>query len=1239
MQRFQPIQHRCLFPPVSRQVARGWRPYSSCHAPACQLQSPKDGRTAHRHATLTNELRRLITRDHKRVNGISKGITRYSTSAEAAIRVNEDITPPEAFRNNTAAPFPQASELKEVEDMAASSYQAHQIDIYNYAARFGAVPTMKLEKTPSGIKFTYELAEQGIKVEEVGTNFKSARKKAVQTFKRMAANYCSGNAETISIMTSTALTTKNASQFLKYHKVINGKAEVVITAEAVDKKEYNKDLFVANVNFFDEVLSGLVYDITATEAVNSAELVAATLLRRRQPEFWTKYLQELKRGSGRIVWPVKKPSSLDLDDATLFSMRNTLRKVKANNLYDEREQPDYSPTTEVQEFRRMIFPRLSRHSTASISHELKKQRQQLQTNPALSDLRQKVEALPANQLRQEISTMINDNVYSIVVGATGSGKTTQVPQILFDNAIRSGNGALCNVMITQPRRMAATSVANRVAVERNVPLGDTVGYHVRFNRKLPRFTGSISFCTVGILLAYLRHTPDELFDTVSHLVIDEVHERDLDLDFLLISLKTAIKERQLAGKKVPHVVFMSATANTNLFANYFKIMSPDGEPTPCPQINIPGRTYPVRELFLEHVLETLSKSNYDPDALALLFQERVTAKYLKNEEAYVSNEVEGSKGESLSPSIDWVNIHNPNIETDKDSLSQVLEDAPVPVGLAAATIAHITKTTNEGAILVFLPGFDSIKKLEEILLTQLPLHVDFADERKFKVFKLHSSIAAGQTEVFEPVPKGCRKIILSTNIAETSITIPEIRYIVDTGKVNQLVYDQRRRIRKLACCWISQSNAKQRAGRAGRVQHGTYYALYTKRRHASLPAIATSEMLRLDLQEVCLNVKATGPDRNIRDFLGQAIEPPLPEFVDTSVLQLQALETLDEKENITALGRLLARLPIHPTLGKMIVLGIIFRCLGPMIIAGAAVGDKDLFLYPPLEHRTRIREIRRNFAGSSGSDHIAIINAYNEMRTLLIERGQHAAFEFAIANFISFPSFRYMTGAAKQIEEILWKEGLIPVPETNSAVTGKFGGPELNTNSSEESLIKAILLSGVFPNLAVKNDGRLNAWQTESEGLTMIGSKSVNFAPMKPEPFPMGSLAAFTSMTKARESNTIYINENSLVSPLMVCLFGGRLRSQQRTIRMDSWLPMRIRAGKSVGEDIAATRTVFEFRKALDRMLSYTFQDLAKYTESSGLRREDDDGGRDVEVQRRYLADDPVREAFASGLVDVLSTT
>ncbi|EME77400.1 uncharacterized protein MYCFIDRAFT_168832, partial [Pseudocercospora fijiensis CIRAD86] len=509
-----------------------------------------------------------------------------------------------------------------------------------------------------------------------------------------------------------------------------------------------------------------------------------------------------------------------------------------------------------------------------------------------------------SQYSSKVLDLVSDHVYSIVVGATGSGKTTQVPQIILNDAIRRGDGGSCDIICTQPRRLAASSVAQRVAAERGEQLRQSVGYQVRGDSKLPELGGSITYCTTGLLLERLKWDADDVMDNTSHLVIDEVHERDISIDFLLIVLKKAISARQAAGRKIPKVILMSATMDTKLFSAYLPNQV-DGRLAPCPHLDVPGRTFPVKEKYLEEGL--------------------------------------------------------------------------VPVALLVATIAHICKTTSDGAILAFLPGLQEITATEELLMRSPIFDVDFANADAFQIHSLHSTVPVeNQRQIFEPSPIGCRKIILSTNIAETSVTVPDVKHVIDLGKLRENRYDHIQRITSLETVWESNSNARQRAGRAGRVSSGNYYALYSLERRKAMSASGLPELLRADLQETCLSIKAQGFQESVSSFLAAAIEPPPSNAVEVALENLKAIEALTSDESLTALGAVLSKLPVHPALGKMVLLGIIFRCLDPMIIISSMGTERSLFVTPMAE-RVRAKRAREDL-NVADSDHIAALKGFQELR-------------------------------------------------------------------------------------------------------------------------------------------------------------------------------------------------------------------------------------------------------------------
>lgn len=1111
-----------------------------------------------------------------------------------------------------------------------------KMDIYNYAARFDAVPKIDFRVLPGRtpikkvVEFTVRLPELNIEVVRKGRGLKQAEIAAALHFKEAAEKHHAEHGDgSIIIKDSTALTTSNARKFFDYYKIVHPKVSVEVTSkQAWSHRSLGDTPSLAQVLVDNEPTGEPVEMVGKRKAEDLAYLTAAIALKKREPELIPRFFRALKTGNGEILRPLHA-IDMPLDDDAILVMRETLLSVRRAGLPDQAKE--ILSDEEISQNKRRPKHQLAPNQIEPRNFQLQEALSGYLKKPELEQLRKKRSELPMNQYKAKVLDQVNHNTYSIIVGATGSGKTTQVPQILLEDHILNGRGAACNIICTQPRRIAATSVARRVAEERAESLQDTVGYQVRFDAKLPNPGGSITYCTTGILLQQLQNSPDEVMDSTSHLIIDEVHERDILIDFLLIILKKVMAHRAASGKPVPKVVLMSATMDTELFANYFKNNNAGHDTSACPALSVPGRTFPVKEKFLETILEDMNKT-HSAAQLRIMYSEPATRDYLQIDDRYsrenagkvrIAPSSAGAIAQDNDFVIDWKHERKISAQGDID-VSNEKEDSIIPFALVATTIAHIAKTTENGAILVFLPGLVEMLKVDE-WLRQGVLGVNFADTSKFKLSMLHSSIAGGHTEVFNAVPQGCRKIILATNIAETSITIPDVQYVVDTGKLREKQYDQLRRITKLQCTWVSKSNSKQRAGRAGRVQDGNYYALFSRTRHNSLRAIGLPEMLRSDLQEICLDIKAQAFKSPIREFLAEAIEPPAPAAVDASVVNLQALDAITDDERITPLGRLLASLPVHPSLGKMIVLGVLFRCLDPMLILGAAAAERNIFL-SPLEARGDAQRAKASFAGRSASDHIALLNAVREMRRIRDTKGDYASQDFAFKNFIHNNAFKVVDATARQIEEILVEAGLIPFTPPNARSNSECGDPLLNTNSSKTALVKALALAGLHPNLAVSTGGR--TLRTPGEKGTIIHPSSVNARDKSDEDRTRyGTLYSYSNMARSNDGGTLFLRDTSESTPLMATLFGGKLaqpaNSKNNILEMDNWLPFYVQYGVSAGR---AAKTVLEFRKALERLLAGAFRDLK-------VRNE----GRAAEgAKKAYLADETVRELFAEGLVEVL---
>lgn len=629
--------------------------------------------------------------------------------------------------------------------------------------------------------------------------------------------------------------------------------------------------------------------------------------------------------------------------------------------------------------------------------------------------------------------------------------------------------------------------------------------------------------------------------------------------------------------------------------------------------------FPVHEKYLTEIMSELQ--THEGNSLeSILRRDKMTLAYLQNEKLFSGDAAKSPRG--FNSIIDWKRgkPYSTAMKEDNNALLET-EEALVPISLLAATIAHICKTTVDGAILAFLPGLDEILRTQQQLREGHTFGVDFSADSKFQILLLHSMISREeQDRIFHPVPPGCRKIILSTNIAETSITVPDVRHVIDTGKLREKSYDPLKRMSKLPCVWISKTNAKQRAGRAGRVSDGNYYALFTKERHRSLKTVRSPELVRSDLQKICLATKGHSADEPIEDFLAQAIEPPSTNAVRAAVSTLKSIDALTSNESQTDLGRLLSKLPILPVLGKMIILGVIFRCLSPMLVIGAAAGERPLFIDPIADSGRRAAVAsRRMYANGEFSDHLAMLNAFNEIRSLQRRCSHSIAERHAQADWINMGAFRSIDQTAEQIVGILAQYGLLPdVSEEERSFSCHYGPAELNQNSDNPALIKCLLLSGLHPNLAVKKPRRSRASQSARADSVLIHPRSLVDDSKRVEKHEPGTLFAHSLLASSNDGRALFMRDITVVDPFMAVLFGGKLEMTKPTsLVMDDWMPVTIQAN----DEKFATKLVLEFRKALDRMLNSAFRSLADL----GIRE-----------RTTCLVDDPVRDNIVAHTVEAL---
>ncbi|GFR02577.1 ATP-dependent RNA helicase TDRD9 [Trichonephila clavata] len=610
--------------------------------------------------------------------------------------------------------------------------------------------------------------------------------------------------------------------------------------------------------------------------------------------------------------------------------------------------------------------------------------------------------LAITSYREEILQLLEINPVVIIQGPTGCGKTTQVPQYILD--YYQSKGSYCNIAVTQPRKIAAMSIARRVCQERKWQLGSIVGYQVAIDSRISSDT-RLNYMTTGVLLEKLVNS--KRMDMYTHVIIDEVHERNQEVDFALLLVKKFLKINSQRVK----VILMSATFDSSEFAQYF---SSPSHGNPAPVLEVMGKSKDVTEHYLLE-LKTLLKripefDMSDPHIDSCLYDGVL----------------------NLMCVFDRIEKVEQRIPADKDY-------AP-----------------SRGAVLIFLPGLEEICELSNKLQAA-------SVNKNFWIIPLHSSITMEeQTKVFRSAPPDMRKVILSTNIAESSITVPDVKYVIDFCLTKSLITDPMSNYTCLQLEWASKANCIQRKGRAGRVDIGKVYRMVPLQFYHRLPEYSIPEMKRCPLTKTILQVKKLNVCEP-QDMLAYALDPPDLSDIGYAILQLKEALALTVKKNnpfdgdLTFIGRVMAHLPLDVKLSKLIIFGYVFHCLEECIIIAASLSLQSFFARP-FQKTLDAYKSRRAWADNTFSDCLSYLNAYRTWKRLADQGHFHRPGglpepRWAKLNFIQLKRIKEVNLLVKDIKARLRRLNI------HSDARFRF----LNNEEPNIIILKMVIAGAFFP--------------------------------------------------------------------------------------------------------------------------------------------------------------------------------
>ncbi|KAL5495158.1 hypothetical protein ACEPAI_620 [Sanghuangporus weigelae] len=762
-----------------------------------------------------------------------------------------------------------------------------------------------------------------------------------------------------------------------------------------------------------------------------------------------------------------------------------------------------------------------------------------QSSLAYQEMLAQRNTLPIASYRNVIMEMLEMSQVVVLSGETGCGKSTQLPSFVLEDQLLKGRH--CKIVVTEPRRISAISLAQRVSRELGDPPGavgtnsSLVGYSIRLESQTSKNT-RLNFVTNGIALRMLEggsgaDGQGTAFDEITHIVVDEVHERSIDSDFLLIVLKSLLQERRDLK-----VVLMSATLNAEKISQYFG---------GCPTIQVPGRTFPVDVHFLEDAVDyaqwTISESSP--------YAKRVNDKFHRNKKTDWSEDsarnIDEDEDDETAQGV--VKFQGRRYSPSTIQTMNLLDERQIPYDLIIGILERMCNDPAlshlSSAFLIFMPGLGEIRRLNDMLVE----HAFFGSDA-FQVFPLHSTISSeNQNLVFEIPPLGVRKIVIATNIAETGITIPDITCVIDSGKHREMRFDEKRQISRLIETFIARSNAAQRRGRAGRVQSGICFHLFSRARHDLMAEHPLPEMLRLSLSDLALRIKILKVNlgSSIEDVLTKSLDPPSSINIQRAKAALIEVGALTSTEDITPMGRLLSKLPTDVHLGKFLLVAALFRCLDPALTIAATLNSKSPFVTPfGLEQEA---DRAKNSFKIGNSDFLTIHNAFSSWRKA--SGNPNFVRKFCRQNFLSHQNLQQIEELRQQFLGYLIDSSFIKVDKnfvlelnrlrySRGYRTRFVPVPTDYDRNNDESmvLLNAALCAGLYPKLLSLQDSA-NGQQLRTLGnnqTVAFHPSSVNFG-RRPQDFGVNYLCYFTIM----QSKRLYAWETGPVDDIAIILLCG----------------------------------------------------------------------------------------------------